>query len=417
MRYLIIGNSAAGNAAAQAIRRRDEEGSIIIVSEEACPAYYRPLVASYVYRGVSDETLFWDKARLARDVSLMLGHRVQSILPQEKTVVLNNGERLCYNKLLLATGASPTRPPIPGVEGPGSFVLRSVEDALDMAAATKNAQQAVVVGGGRIGTKVALGLRHLGLQVAIVEMLRHIVPAQLDEAASDIFCHILERKGIQLYLGQKVSQVVRRNEALEGVILEDSRSLKADLLVVAVGASPNLGLAREAGCAVKQGVLVASTLATNVPGIYAAGDVVETVDLITGQPMVSGTWTNAVNMGHCVGENMAGGKREYPGALALFNAMELADHPVISVGIIDPPRNGYEVYAARRGDNYRKLVVRGNTLVGMILVGEVEGAGVYATLIREQADISQFKESLPEKGFGYANLLRSQAPLLDAYIA
>jgi NAD(P)H-nitrite reductase large subunit len=352
MRYVIIGNSAAGNAAAQAIRRRDQEGLITIVSEEAHPAYYRPLTASHIYGGVSDETMFWDKARLPKDVNLMLGRQAQSVLAEQRTVILDKGERLGYDKLLLATGARPTRPPISGLEGPGTFVLHSLDDARAIAAATGKAKHAVVLGGGRIGTKVALALHRLGLQVAVVEILPRIVPAQLDGAASGIFGHILERAGIQLYLGQRVTQVerkrgvLRRDEELERVILEDGRSLKADLLVVAVGVSPNLELAQEAGVAVKQGVLVDSHMATNLPDIYAAGDVVETVDLVTGQAMVSGTWTNAVNMGQRAGENMAGGKREYPGALAVFNAMVVADHLVVSLGIIDPPLDSSYVYAA-----------------------------------------------------------------------
>jgi nitrite reductase (NADH) large subunit len=159
--------------------------------------------------------------------------------------------------------------------------------------------------------------------------------------------------------------------------------MEAHLIVAAVGVKANVELAREAGLAVNQGVLVDGWLRTSSPDIFAAGDVVETMDLVTGQPMVSGLWTNAVEMGRTAGENMAGGQVEYPGAFAVLNSLELAGVPTVSIGLTDPPAGeGYQVHCARRGDNYRKLVLKEGILLGALLVGDIEAAGVYTGLIK-----------------------------------
>ncbi len=146
----------------------------------------------------------------------------------------------------------------------------------------------------------------------------------------------------------------------------------------------------------------------SVLNVFAAGDVVETNDVVTGESVASGIWTNAVAMGHVAGENVAGGAREYAGAFSLLNAMDMAGIPVVSVGVIQPPRRGYEAHVSRNGAAYRKLVFRDRALVGALLVGEIEKAGLYTALIREHADVSAVKAAMLDKTFSYAHRLRSQ---------
>lgn len=406
MRYVIIGNGAAGNAAVEAIRQQDQWGEVTLISDEPHPAYYRPLLPLLIEGQLADEALLRDELHSPPGVAAHLGQRATAIDAREKNVLLDTGERLGYDRLLLATGASPIWPPITGLEGKGVFVLRRLDDAKGIKATAAGARRAVVIGGGRIGAKSALALRHLGVEVTVVEMLPRIVPQQLDEAAAGIFTQALRAQGIELALGQTVRKVVRRRGGeVRGVILEDGRFLNTDLIVVATGVHPNASLARQAGIAIGRGILVDRLLCTNEPDIYAAGNVVETADIVTGEPIISGTWTDAVAMGHCAGENMAGGRREYPGASRLLNAMELAGIPVISVGMIDPPKDGYQTFASRWDGSYRKLVFRDGVLVGFILVGEVERAGVYTTLIRERAPVGRFKEELVRGSISYASFL------------
>lgn len=162
--------------------------------------------------------------------------------------------------------------------------------------------------------------------------------------------------------------------------------------------------------------MVDKRLRTSISDIYAAGDVVETADIVTGESIVSGIWTNAAEMGRIAGENMAGGTAEYEGAFRLLNAMELVGIPVISVGVLEPPPGkGYRVYASRRGDTYRKLVLRDNVLVGALLVGEIEGAGVFTGLIKRRADLGDLAQRLAEPGFSYAPFLRLETAKAEAY--
>lgn len=420
MRYLIIGNSAAGNAAAEAIRWHDPRGDITILSDEPHASYYRPLLPFLIYDAPEGENLFRDALHTPRDVNVRLGTRVQAIAPQEKRVTLAapRGETLVYDKLLLATGASPIRPPIAGIEGAGVFTVRNLDDIAAIKAAAQGAGRAVIIGGGRIGTKTALALRHRGIAVTIVEMLKWIVPQQLDKEAAQIFHAALRAEGIEMRFGRKAQRITRRGGKITSVSLDDGTRLPADFVVVATGVKPNADLARDASIETRRGVRVNPRLETSAPDVSAAGDVVETNDVVTGESVVSGIWTNAVAMGHVAGENMAGGAREYPGAFSLLNAMDVAGIPVISVGVIQPrARRGDEVFATREDGTYRKLVFRDSILVGALLVGDIEKAGLYTTLIRERADARAVKEALISKTFSYAYRLRAQASTAETYVA
>ncbi|MFQ5826709.1 MAG: NAD(P)/FAD-dependent oxidoreductase [Dehalococcoidia bacterium] len=420
MRYLIIGNSAAGNAAAEAIRSCDPGGEITIISDEAEPAYYRPLIPLLIDGERDRESLFRDELHTPQGVEVKLGQRATAIDARYSTVTLASGEQMGYDKLLLATGASPARPPIMGLEGPGAYYLRRMEDAQAIRAASRGAKRAVIIGGGRIGTKAALALRRCRLEVAIVEMLPRIVPLQLDDAAAQILEEAIRAQGIEVILGQEVREVTRKpgpGREVSGVVLGDGRRLDTDLVVAAVGVVANTELARGAGAYVGRGVSVDQYLSASLHDIYAAGDVAEIRDVVSGQIIVSGIWTNAVEMGRAAGENMAGGRRVYAGGFGLLNAMELAGVPVISVGIIEPPAgDGYEVHTSRRGENYRKLVFRDDVLKGALLVGEIEGAGVLATLIREKTPLGSLKAETIKPRFGYAHYVTTQAPVLDTYV-
>jgi len=418
MRYLIIGNSAAGNAAAAAIRRFDRTGEVLILSAESHSSYYRPLIPHLIDGTKSGDDLVRDPLHTPPDVTVRLNCRVTAVDPAAKTVALADGESLSYDRLLLATGSTPIKPDIPGLDGPGVFTLRTWDDALAIRRAAEGKRHALILGGGRVGMKSAFALRALGLEVTVVELLNRIVPQQLDEVGASIFAAFIEKAGIRLRLGQTFREVVHGGEKLTGAVLEDGTHLPADLIVVGTGVRANVELAQAAGLAVGRGVQVDEHMRTSAPDIYAAGDVVETTDAVTGETIVSGIWTNAVGMGACAGENMAGGERTFAAAFNLLNAMELGGLPVISVGLIHPPEEeGYQVHAVRRGDTYRKLVLKEGRLVGLILIGEIERAGVLQTLIREHADVTPFRDRLLSPRFHYGYFVSRQPQEVDRFLA
>lgn len=414
MRYVIVGNSAAGNAAAAAIRARDPAGEIVVVSDEPYQAYYRPLMPFFIADRVTYQALFRDEVSELPGVAVRLEARVERIDPGQKTVRLRGGENLAYDRLLIATGASAAIPAIPGLGGPGVFPLRSMSDAHSIKSAAQKAARAVVIGGGRVGMKAAMALRRRGLEVAVVEKGDRLVPFQFDHAASEIVGRAIEAWGIRVFLNCSIENVERRNGSLFCELTSDGRRIEADFAVVAVGIRPNVELAMDAGATVRQGVVIDRHLQTTLPHVYAAGDVAETTDAVTGESVVPASWTSATEMGRMAGICMAGEDVEYPGTLAVLNSFLLADVPTVSVGIIQPRDEvGCEVLIRNRGDSYRKLVLKEGRLIGALMVGDIEGAGLYTALIKRQSQIDPpVLDELTTRRPGFGRVL--QRALVDS---
>jgi len=417
MRHVIVGASAAGMAAAEAIRKRDPITEIVMLSNETHPPYYRPLIPYLIYKEKTGEDILRQARLTPSNLDLRLGVRATRLDPKNHTLTLEHDEILSYDHLLIATGASPIRPDISGLDGPGVFYLRTWADAEEVARAAKDAKYAVILGAGRIGMKSAFALRHLGIEVIVVELLERIVPQQLDVASAAIFAQAVAEAGIRTILGQTLKAVNHEGKRVTSVTLDDGSNLKADLVIVGVGVRPNLELAVSGGLHVYKGLLVDEHLRTSDTHIFAAGDVVETKDVVSGGSIVSGIWTNAADMGRIAGDNLAGGNSTYEGAFSLLNAMELGGLPVVSVGDIEAlPGDGIEVFTELRGQTYRKLVFDGDRLIGLILVGQIERAGIYQTLIREKANVSGLRRELLGPRFHYGHYILSKPVLTDQYV-
>ncbi len=417
MKYVIVGASAAGMTAAEAIRKRDPTAEIVMLSDETYPPYYRPLIPYLIYKGKTGEDLLRQARLTPSALDLRLGVRAIQLDPENNTLILDRGLRLPYDRLLIATGSSPIRPNVSGLDGPGVFGLRTWSDAERIAQAAQGAKRAVILGAGRIGMKSAFALRHLGIEVSVVEQLERIIPQQLDAESAAIFAQAVAAAGIQTVLGQTLKAVNHQGGQVTSVTLGDGSELEADLVVVGVGVRANLELAATGGLRTQRGLLVDERLQTSRAHIFAAGDVVEMRDIVSGSAFVSGIWTNAAHMGRIAGDNMAGGSATYRGGLSLLNAMELGGLAVVSVGAaLAPQGEGVEIFAERRGLAYRKLVFRGDRLVGLILVGQIERAGLYQTLIREQADVSALRRELLGPRFHYGHYILNQKRSTDRYV-
>lgn len=411
MRYIIIGNGAAGNAAAAALQGLDRTGEVLIFSDEPQPAYYRPLIVNLMEEGPARDIFYLKGPAKPPEAEMQLGRQVVGLEPGAQEITLRDGQRIPYDRLLLATGAAAIVPKIPGWPGPGTFVLRTLSDAQALDQAVRKVKKAVVIGAGRVGLKAALALRQRRLEVTLVEQEARLAPRQFDPEAGEILAQALKTQGIHLLFGQTVTALYRDGDRLTGAALADGRVLEAGVVVAAVGVRPQVELARQAGLAVNQGVLVDRRLRTSAPEVYAAGDVAETTDLVTGQGLVSGLWTNAVEMGRIAGSNMSGAVLEYPGAWGVLNSLEVAGITTVAVGLTNPPPGGeYQVYQSRRGINYRKLVCRDDLLVGALMLGNLEGAGIYAGLIRVKAKIGNIPELLERPRSGLASRLAGSLP-------
>lgn len=417
MKYIIIGSGAAGISAAQTIEKIDKDGQITIVTGENHPPYYLAMTPMVIDGEYTPEEIYRDKKELPARAVIKTGARVKKITPDENSILMDDDSKLSYDRLLITTGSSARSLQIPGVDGSGIFTLRCLDDAIAIKEAAKGVKSVVVIGGGRIGCKAAIALKKLGLEVTVIEKLDRIIPAQLDDESSVIIGDALKSFNIGVITGHGITQVIRENNEVVGVILENGQTVNASMVVIAVGVIPNTDLARQAGVRVDEGIIVDDGMRTNLPAIYAAGDVAEISDVVSGEKIVSGIWTNAVDMGETAGANMAGSKRTSRGAFSTMNAMDLAGKAVVSVGLINPPiNNGHEIIIDRSCNSYRKFVIGNDILKGVILVDNLDNAGIYTTLIREKTNLGEVKDMLTSPGFGYAPYVKVQSPLVNNYI-
>lgn len=409
MDYLLIGNSAAAAGAIEAIRAHDNAGTVAVVSAERHPIYSRPLI-SYLLGGMVDEQAmhyrkpdFYER----NDVQCMLGRRAIQVDSEDRVVVLENDEQLAFERLLIATGGVPILPEIEGRELEGVFTFISWDDAHRIGSFIQyyDVKRAMVVGGGLIGLKSAEALLALGLETTIVELADRILSATFDQRASSLLEERLKATGTHIITQNTAARIQGKRGRVRGAILQDGERIDTDLLIFAIGVRPNIDLVADTGIEVHRGILVNERMETNVPGIYAAGDVAEALDLSIGAPRVIAIWPNAYRQGAVAGHNMVGVSKAYSGGLPM-NSVELCGLPTISVGLTAPQGEGYEILQSydETKPMYKKIVLKSNVIVGAISVGDIDRAGILTGLIQDRVDVSSFKDQLLDEDFGLISL-------------
>lgn len=407
--YAIVGNSAAAINACDAIRAEDERGTIALFSEERYRCYSRPLISYLVSGEIEARGMYYRSPNYyhKNKVAFFSGTRVTSIDPGKHLLITADGTKVKWRKLLLATGFRPFIPPIEGLEEVDFLTFVSWDDAKRMLRLTSRPFRALVLGAGLIGMKAAEALRARGGQVMVVERLGRVLPMALDEVASDMVAGRCRQAGIEVVTGQSVTRVASRGGNRGTACLEDGSEVAFDLLVIAVGVRPRDELAEEAGLDCRDGILVDEGQRTSYPDVYAAGDVARAYDLVRGEPAINALWPIAALQGKYAGLNMAGKEIPYPGGNPM-NSVEFFGLPVLSAGTVNPPDGSYEVIVRRAGeDDYRKVVLQGDVLVGMLVAGRIERAGILTSLIQEKANVRRVKNFLLEEGFGHIHFPRS----------
>jgi NAD(P)H-nitrite reductase large subunit len=395
MQVVIIGAGPAGLTVAETLREHDRDAGITILSAEPFPPYAPPAMADYFMTG-REETLFWK----GRDVCQRLGFnyrenvRVQAVRPAQKQLELAGGKTLGYDRLVIASGSS-LYAPLPGRELPGVYDFKSLRAAQALVERAKKAARgkAVIVGAGFIGVEIAILLRELGLAVTLVEMADRVMPKMLDRETAEIALAALRSRGIEVRLELKASGFLGKRK-VTGVQLESGRVFKADVYVAATGVKPHTEFLVGSGVEVGWGVHVDEHLRTNVPDIYAAGDVAETSDWLTGERYVHAIFPNAVAQGRIVALNLLGQTTRYEGAETM-NSLKHLGLPVMAVGEM----SGEEELRRRDGDGLRKIFLSDGRIVGFRLVGDIRAAGVYRSLMLRRADVRPLQHRLLDPWF------------------
>lgn len=407
--YAVVGNSAAAINACDAVRTLDGEGALAVFSEERRRCYSRPLISYLVMGEGDDQGMYYRPANYYRNARITFnpGRRVAAVNPDRHLLVTEDGEKVRWRKLLLATGFRPFIPPIEGLEEVKYLTFVSWNDARTMIRLTARPLRSLVIGAGLIGMKAAEALHSRGCEVSVVEKMDRVLPLALDETASDLVAARCREAGIEILTGQSVARVVSRGGNKGTAVLEDGSEIDFDLLVVAVGVRPRTELAEEAGLRCEGGVAVDKHQRTSHPDIFAAGDVAAAFDVVRGKPAVNALWPIAALQGKYAGLNMAGKEVPYPGGNSM-NAVEFFGLPVLSAGVVNPPDGSFEVIVRRGEDgDYRKVVIQGDVLVGMLVAGKIGRAGILTSLIQERTNVRRVKNFLLEEGFGHIHFPRS----------
>lgn len=398
--YLLIGGSSAALSAIRGIRSVDPDRRITLVSRERDIFYSRPLLPYWLKGRVSDDRMspvapgFCEANR----VKPITGVEVVRLSTETRTAHLADGSVLAFEKALIASGGRPIVPAGLDVEGvEGACTFSTWDDARRVKALIERGgvRQAVVVGGGFTGIKTAEALAALGIGCTVIEMAGRILGAALDATASSMAQAWLEKSGASVRCGAAVASVQSEAGHVCGVTLRDASVVQCQLLLVAIGMAPDPRLAHGSAIACERGILVDDRLETSVPGIFAAGDVAQARERLTGDCRSVPTLSNARRQGWVAGVNMAGGEALFEGGVAM-NSIEVGGLPCISIGRASAPDDAGETltaHDAKRG-TYRRLVLQGDRLIGAILVGSIGAAGILGHLIREGISVAACRHRL-----------------------
>jgi phenylglyoxylate dehydrogenase epsilon subunit len=393
-KYLIIGSSHAGLSALDAIRLQDKEGPLTLVTQESCLPY-SPTILPYVLSGQArrDKVFLRDQKSLdSLSVVFKPLAKVVDVDGRSRQVTLESGEKIEYEKLLLATGAAPKRPPVAGLEGVSHHVLRTLEDALNLRSGIQKDGTAVVLGAGLIGLHAAENLAKGGMRVVVVEALPQVLPGYFDEEASQMIYRAFSENGVTILLNEKVSSVkgAGRETTLS---LASGGILSAGLIVVATGVQPRVEYLAGSGVEVDQGILVDERMRTNVTGLWAAGDVAQARGFFESSKILNATLPNAVEQGRIAGMDMVDDPtlKVYQGAVAL-NTYKFFGHRAFSVGM-SREETGCEVEKVAVPENfkYQKLLFKEERLVGASGINSDLDPGVMYQLIRRKAYLGDVK--------------------------
>ena len=378
-KYVIIGNGAAAVGCIEGIRSVDNAGKITVVSEENHAVYGRPLISYYLEGKTNLAHInyrpddFYDK--MGCDV--LYGKKATAIDNGAKTVLLSDGEKLSYDSVCVATGSSPFVPPFKGLDTvEKKFSFMPLDDALALEKAIDNTSRVLIVGAGLIGLKCAEGIRERVAEITVCDLADRVLSSILDTDCALMMQKRLEENGIKFLLSDTA-------ESFEGntAVMKSGKKVDFDVLVLAVGVRANTALVKDIGGQANRGIIVDTKMQTTIPSVYSAGDCTEGDDMSSGSKKVLAIMPNAYMQGYTAGVNMAGGSKVFDNAIPM-NSIGFFGLHAMTAGSYDG-----EVYEEKADGKLKRLFIRDGLLVGFILIGYTERAGIYTSLIREKTPL------------------------------
>lgn len=420
-RYIIIGSGAAGIAAAEAIRSCDRSGNIILLGDEPFGYYSRPGLAYYLTGELTERQLYpFSEVDFRRLGFRPRQARVMRIEPEEHRIVLENGENLTFDRLLIATGSEAARGNVPGEALKGVVKLDNLKDAREILNLARRRPTAVVVGGGITALEIVEGLLARGVRTHYFLRRNRYWHNVLDETESRIVEGCLREHGVQIHYNTELAEILGRNGQVIAVRTQDGRQIACQMVAIAVGVLPRKELGVACGLAAERGLLVDEYLQTSEEDIFAAGDVAQVYDPFTKKSIVDTLWGPAREQGTVAGYNMAGKQLAYHKPIA-FNVTRLAGLTTTIIGTVGRGRDE-DLVSIARGDsetwrqlpdaiiaqdnfevNRLRLLIGERTILGAIVMGDQTLSRPIQQLVAEQVDITQIRE----------RLLQPHAPIAD----
>jgi NADPH-dependent 2,4-dienoyl-CoA reductase/sulfur reductase-like enzyme len=424
MNYIIVGSGVAGLSACEAIRSLDTAGDIYMLGDDPYGYYSRPGLAYYLTGEMHEQGLFprtkgeW----LSLNLQFVRG-RATRIYPEEHKVEVDHQMQLEYDRLLIAVGAQATRLNVPGVDLEGVVKLDHMEDARKILKLARRGKAAVVVGGGITALELVEGLRSRGVKVHYLLRGDRYWSNVLDEQESKIIEHRLREEGVSLHYYAELKEILGHRGKVQGARLQDGSTLRCDILAYAIGIRPRVGLAQGAELALDRGILVNEYLQSSSPDIYAAGDVAQVYDPMSGRSIIDSLWGPAREQGHIAGLNMAGEKKAYIKSVP-FNVTRLAGLTTTIIGAVGRGRDD-DLVGIARGDsetwrtlpdatvaqagfdvNRLRLLVGEKHLLGAIVMGDQKLSYPLQKMISSRVDVSLI----------CGKLLQPEAPIADIIV-
>jgi len=408
MQHLIIGAGPAGINAAETLRRVDPGAVVRVIGDEPEPPYSR-MAIPYLLTGRIGEQGTYLREREDHYAQLgidLVQGRVASIDAQDKRVRMEDGSRHAYDRLLLATGASPVRPPIPGMDLPGVHSCWTLSDARRIQAGVGDGSDVVLIGAGFIGSIILEALVRCGARLTVVEQGERMVPRMMGPEAGELIRRWCEARGVAVRTSAAVQLIERDSQGLR-VVLDGGGALRADLVIFATGVRSNTAFLDGSGVEVRQGVVVDRQFRTSVPDIFAAGDVAEGLDFSTGGHAVHAIQPTATDHGHLAALSMTGEQITYEGSVNM-NVLDTLGLVSSSFGLWMGVPGGERADLYSVGDfRFLSLQFQDDRLVGAHAVGMTQHIGVLRGLIQRQSRLGVWKK----------RLIQDPTRLMEAYLA
>jgi NAD(P)H-nitrite reductase large subunit len=408
MNYVIVGTGPAGVIAAETLRQTDPSGSITLIGDEPEPPYSRMAIPYLLAEEIGEEgTHLRHGPGHYETLGIEVRNaRVSKVAPDEGTVGLEQGGTVGFDKLLIATGSRPLRPPVPGMDLPGIENCWTLADARKIAAQTKPDSRVVLLGAGFIGCIVLEALVVRKVKLTVIEMADRMVPRMMDHTGGDMIKRWCQNQGVEVLTSTQVTGVEAAGGALR-LSLDSGEAVEADFVVCAAGVQPNIAFLDGSGIETETGILVDRHLQSSRPGIYAAGDVAQGPDFSTGRQVIHAIQPTAVEHGRTAALNMAGRETAYGGSLSM-NVLNTLGLISSSFGLWMGVDGGDQVEAAdAERYKYLKLAFEDDVVVGALALGLTQHVGVVRGLVQSRVRLGGWKD----------RLMRDPHQVMEAYLA